>query len=124
MNLSLGFGKIEIMILEQLRTEYHKGIFEQLLSVDASGVPNNADKHSQISVDLAKGIVETIALDTAVIKTSGQTSGKSFEKLTATFIEKSFRELRHLRAGSSNFSSASLLKPSNNMDTLPYLPTR
>lgn len=91
------------MVLEQFRAEYHKGVFEQLLSVDASGVPNNADKHSQISVELAKGIVETIALETAGIKTSGQTSGKEFEKLTAAFIEKSFQELRHLRSGQFDF---------------------
>lgn len=91
------------MILEKIRVEYHKGIFEHLLSVDDNGVPNNADKYSQISVELAKGIVEGIAMETAGVKTSGQTSGNKFEKMTATFIEKSFQEISHLRGGQFEF---------------------
>lgn len=91
------------MILEQLRKEYHKNIFSNLLFVDKSGVPSNADKHSQTSVALAKGIVDEIALQTANVKSSGQTSGKSFENITAAFIEKVFYELNHLRPGDFEF---------------------
>ncbi|MDD5766356.1 MAG: NgoMIV family type II restriction endonuclease [Candidatus Marinimicrobia bacterium] len=91
------------MIIERLRKKYHKNIFEQLLSVDDSDVPSNADKSSKISVALAKGIVEQIALNTNNIKRSGQTSGKSFENLTASFLEETFKELRHLRGGEFDF---------------------
>jgi hypothetical protein len=92
------------MVLEELRNEYHKSIFEELLTVDQSGIPSNADKSSQVSIALAKGIVEEIAIETSVnIKRPGQTSGKSFERITETFIEKTFAELKHLRNGDFEF---------------------
>jgi len=46
--------------MEKLRREYHQQVCEELLSVDANGIPNNADKHSDISIALAKGIVNKI----------------------------------------------------------------
>ncbi|MCU0443266.1 MAG: hypothetical protein MUE85_00010 [Microscillaceae bacterium] len=87
------------MSLEKLRRKYHQQIFEQLLFIDQDGVPSNADKHSQLSVALAKGIADNIAIEATSDKTSGQTSGKSFEKLTADFINQSFALLNHLRSG-------------------------
>jgi hypothetical protein len=90
-------------IFENNRLEYHKNVFHHLLFVDSAGIPNNADKHSNLSVALAKGIVERINLRTSKIKGSGQTSGKSFEKLTASFIEKSFQDIKHLRNGKFEF---------------------
>lgn len=47
-------------MLAELRTEYHRQICERVLSVDVIGIPNNADKHSKISVVLAKGILKQI----------------------------------------------------------------
>ncbi|MBM2814049.1 MAG: Restriction endonuclease [Ignavibacteria bacterium] len=91
------------MLLEDLRKEYHALIFKELLSVDEKKIPNNADKYSQISVALAKGIVEEIAIQTNTVKLSGQTMGKSFEKLTYYFLEKVFNEINHLRTGKFEF---------------------
>jgi hypothetical protein len=92
------------MILEDLRKEYHKSIFDNLLTVDAAGVPSNADKSSKLSVALAKGIVTEIALATTVnVKKPGQTSGKGFEVLNESFIHKAFSELTHLRSGAYEF---------------------
>jgi len=91
------------VILERPRKEYHQAIFSQLLFTDKNGIPNNADRHSNISVTLAKGIITEVALKPSVLKMSGQTSGKSFEKITGDFIEKAFSELKHLRPGKFDF---------------------
>lgn len=91
------------MTLEDLRREYHAAIFKELLMVDDKEIPNNADKYSNISVQLAKGIVEQIAIKTKSVKLSGQTTGKSFEKLTSKYLEKIFSEINHLRTGKYKF---------------------
>jgi len=91
-------------MLAKLRTEYHRQICARVLSVDASGIPNNADKHSKISVALAKGILKQIDYPLNPIAVSGQTSGNLFEQITARFIEASFRKLAHLRPGEWTFS--------------------
>jgi hypothetical protein len=92
------------MLLEKIRKEYLKSIFEKLLTVDSDGIPNNADKHSTISVNLAKGIISEIGFKTLTgIKAAGQTSGKSFEDITANYLEKAFTLLRHLRNGKFGF---------------------
>ena len=91
-------------MLAKLRTEYHRQICARVLSVDASGIPNNADKHSKISVALAKGILKQIDYPLNPIAVSGQTSGNLFEQITARFIEASFRKLAHLRPGEWIFS--------------------
>ena len=87
-----------------LRAEYHRQICERVLSIDASGIPNNADKHSKISVALAKGILKQIDYPLNPIAVSGQTSGNLFEQITASFIEESFQKLSHLRPGEWTFS--------------------
>jgi hypothetical protein len=56
------FGNLEKMIFEKLRKEYHKNLLKHVLSIDKSGIPNNADRHSKISVALALGIIEAIRL--------------------------------------------------------------
>lgn len=91
------------MILK-LRKEYHRQIFERVLSLDANGVPSNADKHSKISVSLAKGILEQINLPLNPDQISGQTSGSLFEEITAGFIEGAFQYLHHLRPGVWEFA--------------------
>lgn len=42
------------MITEELRKQLHQGICQEILSLNEQGIPNNADKHSQLSVRLAK----------------------------------------------------------------------
>jgi NgoMIV restriction enzyme len=87
-----------------LRAEYHRQICERVISVDAVGIPNNADKHSKISVALAKGILKQIDYPLNPIAVSGQTSGNLFEQITASFVEESFQKLAHLRPGEWTFS--------------------
>ncbi len=91
------------MSIEKLRLEYHKNIFNNALTTDENSIPNNADKHSKISVELAKSIVSKIALKTRSVKTAGQTYGKSFETITAAYLESAFKFLKHIRPGKYEF---------------------
>lgn len=92
------------MILEQTRNNYLKAVCSNLLTIDPSGIPNNADKHSKISTNLAKGIISEIGYKvTRRKKVAGQTAGKSFEDLTASYLEEAFAYLKHLRSGKFEF---------------------
>jgi hypothetical protein len=92
------------MIIEKLRKEFHRNLFKNLVSIDKTGIPNNADRYSKISVALAKGIIEAINIKPLSLKSPGQTSGKEFERITADFLEKAFGHLNHLRNGRFRFS--------------------
>lgn len=85
--------------MQALRRKYHQQLCEQILSLDADGVPNNADRYSAISVALAKRIVLQIEHPVSTVRQSGQTSGKLFERVTASYLEKAFTLLHHLRPG-------------------------
>jgi len=74
------------MVIEELRRGYHKNLVKDVIFIDNSGVPNNADRYSKTSVALARGILEEINLETSRIKSSGQTSGKEFANVTADFL--------------------------------------
>jgi hypothetical protein len=91
------------MIFEKLRKEYHKNLSKHVLSIDKSGIPNNADRHSNISVSLARGILNAMHLEISTAKSVGQTAGKEFERVTTVFLEKAFRYLNHLRYGKYQF---------------------
>ena len=69
------------MIFEKLRKEYHKNLSKHVLSIDKSGIPNNADRHSKISVSLARGILNAMHLEISTAKSVGQTAGKEFERV-------------------------------------------
>ncbi len=87
-----------------LREEYHSLLFENVLYIDKSGIPNNADKSSPVSVALSKSIVEKIGISPRGEAISGQTVGSRFEKITSDYIEKCFRRVNHLRPGNWKFS--------------------
>lgn len=48
--------------MKNLRAEYRRAICEKVMRVDAHGIPNNADKHSDISSALARGIFQRLGL--------------------------------------------------------------
>lgn len=91
-------------MLSLLRNEYHRQLFERVLSIDTNGVPSNADKHSKISVTLATGILKQINQPLNPEHISGQTSGSLFEEITASYIENAFQAVQHLRPGTWKFS--------------------
>lgn len=92
------------MRLFHLRQQYHKRICSELLSLDKNEIPSNADKHSDLSVELAKGIVRKMGFDSTKVLSSGQTSGKLFELITADYLEATFKELQHVRPGKWQFT--------------------
>jgi len=92
------------MKAEELRKEYHHLLLENLLYVDNSGVPNNADRSSPVSVALSKSIVGKIGISPKKGKIAGQTAGSGFEKITSEYIEKGFNKISHLRPGNWSFS--------------------
>jgi len=90
--------------MQLLRRKYHQELCDQIIRLDAEGVPNNADKHSAVSVALAKNILLQIGHSVPSVRQSGQTSGKLFERVTASYLEKAFAFLQHLRPGRWVFS--------------------
>ena len=60
-------------IAQKLRNEYHKDICNLILFIDLNGIPNNADKHSKLSVTLAQGIVSHLQFPMSEKKPSDQT---------------------------------------------------
>ncbi len=90
--------------MKNLRIEYHRKICEKVMFVDNNGVPNNADKHSDISSALARGIISRLEYPLRLTQPPGQTSGSLFEQITAVYLEKAFLQLQHLRPGEWAFS--------------------
>ncbi|MFH1196655.1 MAG: NgoMIV family type II restriction endonuclease [bacterium] len=87
------------MNFEQLRKEYHQELSKSILRIDSNGIPTNCDKHSDISVFLARTIIDIIGKSDDVSRSSGQTSGKVFETKTKDYLQKAFTLLLHLRPG-------------------------
>lgn len=90
-------------LFEEHRREYHRQICEQILFLDANGVPSNADKHNETSAFLARSITEKMAFPLRSTPASGQTSGNLFERITADYLQKAFLHLDHLRPGKWSF---------------------
>lgn len=90
--------------LYKLRLEYHRRIVRDVLRLDASSIPNNADRGSAASVAISRGIVEGIGGGVREERLPGQTAGRQFEAATRDFLERAFRSLRHLRPGDWEFS--------------------
>ncbi len=91
-------------MLRKLRGEYHRQICEKILFSDNKNIPNIADKHSDISVTLARGMVDQFGYPLRKTPPAGQTSGNLFELITADFIKNAFSLLQHLRPGNWLFS--------------------
>jgi len=109
------------MQIELLRQQYHKAICEKLLSVDKNGIPSNADKHSEISVMLAKGILKEIGVSEIRQKSAGQTAGKVFEQLTLQYLESVFQKIQHLRPGKWRFSIGKRIEEFEQYEHLPLI---
>jgi hypothetical protein len=85
--------------LSRARREFHSTLLAGPLSVNASGVPSNADSGSGPSISLAKGIIDQLGDARSVEKLPGQTAGANFEDICATYVRLCFNQLKHLRSG-------------------------
>jgi hypothetical protein len=86
-------------LIAEARRRYHRALIEEgVLSVSADGVPSNADKHSTLSVRIARIIADRLSAETGG-RLAGQTSGNQFEAINEAFIQETFLSLRHIRPG-------------------------
>lgn len=84
------------------RASFHAALLRKTLTLDADGVPSNADRGSLVSKNIAKSIARQLQVETQGEKIAGQTSGADFEGACTSFIGSTFRHLQHLRPGEWN----------------------
>lgn len=85
-------------MLVAAREAFHKRLLKSLLTINADGIPGNADKSSRTSVAIATSIAKKLAAETGT-RLGAQKSGAEFEELVAAFISETFLKLPHLRPG-------------------------
>lgn len=87
-------------LIKEARDRYLQQLLEEgVLSIDANGIPSNADKASKTSVAIAQGIANQLVAEVKP-KEVGQTSGAKFESITMAFLENTFPQLQDIRPGS------------------------
>ena len=100
-------------LISDARNAFHKRLLDTILTIDAKGIPSNADRGNRLSVLLAQNVREHIIenvksenvkeqqADYAVskAKAAGQSSGNIFEREVMTFLAATFPKLQHLRPG-------------------------
>mgnify|MGYP002623041715 CR=1 FL=1 len=86
-------------LIAEARQKYHAGLLANgVLTIDAKGIPSNADKDSRLSVIIAQGIARRLVAETQE-KAVGQTAGAKFEQLNMEFLAATFPHLQTLRPG-------------------------
>jgi hypothetical protein len=90
-------------VLDQLRADYHSALCEKTLVIAETKkhgpAPSNADSSNGPSCAVANGIARRLEI-TEGERGVAQTSGNSFESITAAFVRSAFEKLQHLRPGS------------------------
>lgn len=86
-------------LIAKARKQYHQRLLsESVLTIDAKGVPSNADSSSKLSVSIASYIAEQLMVSTQE-KAVGQTVGAKFEQINMEFLTATFPRLQSLRPG-------------------------
>lgn len=86
-------------LIAEARKEYHQALLSNgILTVDAKGIPSNADSSSKLSIRIAQGIAQHLMAETHD-KAVGQTSGAKFEQVNMQFLMDTFPQLQNLRPG-------------------------
>lgn len=87
-------------LIAEARKNYHRQLLENgVLTIDAKGIPSNADSSSNMSVRIAQGIASRLMAEVQD-KALGQTSGAKFEQLNMQFLMDTFPKLQSIRPGS------------------------
>lgn len=86
-------------VFAEERRQFHAALLETILTVNALGVPSNADKDSKVSVSIAMGIAQRLSVETQSERAAGQRAGSRFESISADFVRSTFGRLGHLRPG-------------------------
>lgn len=90
-------------VLLLARSRYHEALCRQLLGY-REGALSIADRASNQSKEIAKGVADRIGYPLCERMPSGQALGATFAGLTAKCIEEGFNFLHHLRPGSWRYS--------------------
>lgn len=86
-------------LIAEARRKYHAELLANgVLTIDAKGIPSNADSSSKLSVSIAQGIARRLMAGEQE-KAVGQTTGAKFEQLNMEFIDATFPHLQNLRPG-------------------------
>lgn len=80
------------------RLAFHATLTQSVLKAE-KGIPSNADRHSRISVEIAKGILERLGTRDEGVRLSGQMAGSKFEEICEEYLKQTFLKLGHLRPG-------------------------
>ena len=83
----------------EARSGFYAALQESVLRANANGVPNNADKHSNASVDIATRLWEMVGVTPMRAPLAGQRAGNKFEEACKNFLEETFLRLAHIRPG-------------------------
>ena len=87
-------------LITQARAEYHKKLLAySVLTVDANGIPSNADKSSRLSCIIAQKLARQLIATNVREKAVGQTVGAKFEQINMEFLQETFPKLQNLRPG-------------------------
>lgn len=87
-------------LISNAREQYHNMLLDEgVLTIDAKGIPSNADKSSALSIKIAKGITDQLVARKTQQKSQGQTSGAKFEQINMQFLQATFPHLQNLRPG-------------------------
>ena len=87
------------MIIAEARRRYHQRLLsDNILTIDANGIPSNADRASKLSRNIASCIAKQLMVEVHD-KIVGQTSGAKFEQVNVDFLTETFPLLQHLRPG-------------------------
>lgn len=95
--------------LTEARAEFHSSLLVKILTRNEEGVASNADKGSNVSVQLANSILERLGPATTIAKLPGQTAGADFEQTCANFISLCFDKLSRLRPGRFTVSKGGVI---------------
>lgn len=86
-------------LITKARKNYHQELLSNgVLTIDARGIPSNADSSSKLSISIARGIADQLMAEVRE-KTVGQTSGAKFEQINMQFLSETFPKLQNLRPG-------------------------
>lgn len=91
----------------EARKAYHAILLKETLTINSKGVVSNADSSNRASIAIAKGIADLLKVETQAERIAGQTFGYQFEGACATFLQRTFMKLGHMRPGSWNIYQVS-----------------
>lgn len=95
-----------ISAMATARAKFHKNlILNRTLSVNADGIPSNADKTQRSSVRFARRVAELLKVESVQERLAGQTSGGHFEHAVEGFLRETFPKLNMLRPGDWHFEN-------------------